>query len=185
METLRKPGRCPTDSFRVRFWAMPSSSDTYSAAQAAEIIGVSERRIRQLVAEGKLPGRRSRDGTVRIPQQAVNEERRKRRSGPAAAGRVRKQAGTTSTASSRKPAPVDVDALATAVASAVGQRIEGQLEVTRRAESLIRAELDEERARRAQAEARLEEAERKLAEAERKAAELESRRGLFRRRPGT
>lgn len=170
---------------------MPSSSDTYSAAQAAEIIGVSERRIRQLVAEGKLPGRRSRDGTVRIPQQAVNEERRKRRSGPSAAGRVRKQAAPTAAGTSRKAAPVDVDALATAVASAVGQRIEGQLEVTRRAESLIRSELDEERARRTQAEARLEEAERKvaeaerkLAEAERKAAELEARRGLFRRRAG-
>ena len=169
---------------------MPSSTDTYSAAQAAEIIGVSERRIRQLVAEGKLPGRRGRDGTVRIPQQAVNEERRKRRSGPAAAGRVRKQAASTTSTTSRKPAAVDVDALATAVASAVGQRIEGQLEVTRRAESLVRAELDEERARRTQAEARLEEAERKLAEtagkladAERKAGEMEARRGLFRRRP--
>ena len=154
---------------------MPSATDTYSAAQAAEIIGVSERRIRQLVAEGKLPGRRTRDGTVRIPQQAVNEERRNRR-GPAAAGRVRKQAtaGTSST-SGRRPEPVDVDALATAVASAVGQRIEGQLEITRRAESLIRAELDEERARRMELEA-------KLAEAERKLAAIESRRGLFRRR---
>jgi excisionase family DNA binding protein len=175
---------------------MPSASDTYSAAQAAEIIGVSERRIRQLVAEGKLPGRRGRDGTVRIPQQAVNEERRKRRSGPSAAGRVRKPAASTTTAAGRKPAAVDVDALATAVASAVGQRIEGQLEVTRRAESLVRAELDEERARRTQAEARLQEAESKVAEAERrvaeaeqkraeaeqKAAEMEARRGLFRRR---
>ena len=175
---------------------MPSASDTYSAAQAAEIIGVSERRIRQLVAEGKLPGRRGRDGTVRIPQQAVNEERRKRRSGPSAAGKVRKRAAATTATTSRKAAPVDVDALATAVASAVGQRIEGQLEVTRRAESLVRAELDEERARRTQAEARLQDAERKAADAERrladaerkaadaeqKAAEMESRRGLFRRR---
>jgi excisionase family DNA binding protein len=155
---------------------MPSSSDTYSAAQAAEIIGVSERRIRQLVAEGKLPGKRDREGTVRIPQQAVNEERRKRRAGPSGAGRVRKQASASGTAAKRTP-PVDVDALATAVASAVGQRIEGQLEVTRRAESLVRAELDEERARRTQAEAR-------LAEAERKLAALQARRSLFRRRPG-
>lgn len=154
---------------------MPSSSDTYSAAQAAEIIGVSERRIRQLVAEGKLPGRRTRDGTVQIPQQAVNEERRKRRTG-ATSGRVRKQAGAAGTTATRpRAAPVDVDALATAVASAVGQRLEGQLEVTRRAESLIRAELDEERARRAEVEA-------KLVEAERQLAELQARRGLFRRR---
>ena len=153
---------------------MPSAADTYSAAQAAELIGVSERRIRQLVAEGKLPGKRTRDGTVRIPQQAVNEERRKRR-GSAPAGRARKQATSAPTRSTRKAEPVDVDALATAVASAVGQRIEGQLEITRRAESLIRAELDEERARRMELEA-------KLAEAERKLAEAEGRRGLFRRR---
>jgi len=156
---------------------MPSAGDTYSAAQAAELIGVSERRIRQLVAEGKLPGRRSRDGTVRIPQQAVAEERRKRKGG-APAGRVRKTAAKASAsgpASSRKAEPVDVDALATAVASAVGQRLEGQLEITRRAESLVRAELDEERARRMELEA-------KLADAERKLAEADSRRGLFRRR---
>jgi len=156
---------------------MPSAADTYSAAQAAELIGVSERRIRQLVAEGKLPGKRTRDGTVRIPQQAVNEERRKRRGG-APAGRVRKQAASTTTTTprtSRKQEQVDVDALASAVASAVGQRIEGQLEITRRAESLIRAELDEERARRMELEA-------KLAEAERKLAAAEARRGLFRRK---
>ena len=154
---------------------MPSAADTYSAAQAAELIGVSERRIRQLVAEGKLPGKRTRDGTVRIPQQAVNEERRKRRGG-APAGRVRKQAAASTTARpSRKQEQVDVDALASAVASAVGQRIEGQLEITRRAESLIRAELDEERARRMELEA-------KLAEAERKLAAAEARRGLFRRK---
>lgn len=152
---------------------MPTAGDTYSAAQAAEIIGVSERRVRQLVAEGKLPGRRSRDGTVRIPQQAVNEERRKRKGGTTT-GRVRKQAAPA--ASRGKPESMDVDALATAVASAVGQRIEGQLEITRRAESLIRAELDEERARRMELEAKLADAERKLAEAEAK------RGGLFRRR---
>lgn len=162
---------------------MPSSSDTYSAAQAAEIIGVSERRIRQLVAEGKLPGKRDRDGTVRIPQQAVNEERRKRRTGSAAAGRVRKQGAASSGRAAARAEPVDVDALATAVASAVGQRIEGQLEVTRRAESLVRAELDEERARRTEAESKLADAQVRLAEAERQLAAGQARRGLFRRRP--
>lgn len=141
---------------------MPSPTDTYTAAQAAEIIGVSERRIRQLVAEGKLPGRKTADGTVRLPQQAVNEERKKRRTSTTASGRVRKAAAPRA----RPAEPVDVDALATAVASAVGQRIEGQLEITRRAESLVRAELDEERARRMEAEARLAELERRLAEAE-------------------
>ncbi|HZT67724.1 MAG TPA: helix-turn-helix domain-containing protein [Acidimicrobiales bacterium] len=155
---------------------MPSAKDTYSAAQAADIIGVSERRVRQLVAEKKLPGVRSADGTVRIPQQAVNEERKKRRGGSTA---------TASTATKRKAtgatkarSDVDVDALASAVASAVGQRLEGQLEVTRRAESLVRAELDEERARRMEAEAKLAEAQRQVEELR----EAASKRGIFKRR---
>src|SRR5579884_604044 len=155
---------------------MPSAKDTYSAAQAADIIGVSERRVRQLVAEKKLPGVRSADGTVRIPQQAVNEERKKRRGGSTA---------TDSTATKRKAtgatkarSDVDVDALASAVASAVGQRLEGQLEVTRRAESLVRAELDEERARRMEAEAKLAEAQRQVEELR----EAASKRGIFKRR---
>ena len=153
---------------------MPSP-DTYTAAQAAELIGVSERRIRQLVAEGKLPGRRTADGTVRISQRAVTEERKKRR-GTTAAGRTRTAAPAAARPRRRTSTSddVDVDALATAVASAVGQRLEGQLEITRRAESLIRAELDEERARRLELEA-------KLAEAERKLSEARGLRGLFRR----
>ena len=170
---------------------MPSSKDTYSAAQAAEVIGVSERRIRQLVAEGKLPGERRSDGTVRIPQQAVNEERKRRRGTRAApaSGNGSGPPRTRRGAAGAADASVDVDALAAAVASAVGQRIEGQLEVTRRAESLVRGELDEERARRLQTEAQLAEAERRIAELEteleRHAAELQAvvnRRGLFRRR---
>jgi hypothetical protein len=61
------------------------------------------------------------------------------------------------------------------VASAVGQRLEGQIELTRRAESLVRQELDEERAKRMQVERQLEQAQARL-------AELQARkRGLFRR----
>ncbi|HZU73540.1 MAG TPA: helix-turn-helix domain-containing protein [Acidimicrobiales bacterium] len=153
---------------------MPSASDTYTAAQAAELLGVSERRIRQLVAEGKLPGRRGTDGVVRIRQQAVNEERKKRR-----ASAPRKAAATPRAArAAARPAPVDVDELAQAVASAVGQRIEGQLEITRKAESLVRQELDEERARRMQVEAQLSDAQQKIAELESRAG----RGGLFGRR---
>jgi hypothetical protein len=58
----------------------------------------------------------------------------------------------------------------------VGQRIEGQLEITRRAESLVRQELDEERAHRMQLEAALNAAQQRVRELE------SSRRGLFRRK---
>jgi excisionase family DNA binding protein len=156
---------------------MPSTSDTYTAAQAAELLGVSERRIRQLVAEGKLPGRRGNDGIVRIRQQAVNEERKKRRSSAMTSAAARKRtARTAEKSTAARRTAVDVDELAQAVASAVGQKIEGQLEITRRAESLIREELDEERARRAQVEAQLAEARQRIAELEAKGG-----RGLFRR----
>ena len=56
---------------------MARQTDTYTAAQAAQILGVSERRVRQLVNEGKLAGTRGDDGVVHIAQQAVNEVRGK------------------------------------------------------------------------------------------------------------
>ena len=43
---------------------------------------------------------------------------------------------------------MDVEDLASRVAAAVGKNLEGQIELTRRAETLVRQELDEERARR-------------------------------------
>ncbi|HET6793249.1 MAG TPA: helix-turn-helix domain-containing protein [Acidimicrobiales bacterium] len=159
-----------------------AAKDTYTAAQAAELLGVSERRIRQLVAEGKLPGDRAADGTVHIAQQAVNDERKRRRQSPRA--RASKAVAPRSTTRRAANASVDVDALADAVASAVGQKIEGQLEITRRAESLVRGELDEERARRMEAEAKLAEAERRVTELQ-SALEAAQARGLFRRRRPT
>jgi hypothetical protein len=148
---------------------------------------VSERRVRQLVNEGKLAGTRGDDGVVRIAQQAVNEERKRRRgttkaaagSAGKAAGSARKRTSRAAGAASAAAEPVDVDALATAVASAVGQRLEGQLEITRQAESSLRDELAEERARRAEVEAKLAEAERQLADIQAVAVQ---RKGLFRRR---
>jgi excisionase family DNA binding protein len=175
---------------------MARASDVFTAAQAAQVLGISERRVRQLVTEGKLPGERGNDNVVRIPQQAVNEERKRRRG--TGSGTAKKAAGPAKAGRSRKAAaePMDVEALAERVASAVGQRIEGQLEITHRAESLLRGELDEERARRMQSEAQLQEmrveladAQERLVEARRQVTSLEAqlqqaqtkRGGLFRR----
>lgn len=151
------------------------NSDTYTAAQAAQILGVSERRVRQLVTQGKLAGQRSDNGVVRVAQRAVNEERKRRQK---VTGGTTKRAPRA--AAKAAPEPVDVGELAEKVASAVGQRLEGQLEITRRAESLVRQELDEERARRMQVEAQLQAAQTRLAELEQERAR---RRGLFRRSP--
>jgi len=158
-------------------------TDTYTAAQAAQLLGVSERRVRQLVNEGKLAGDRGSDGAVRVAQQAVNEERKRRRT---------KQAGPPAKDSARRRLTgqsMDVEQLADQVANAVGIKLQGQLEITRQAESLIRGELDEERARRFEAEAKLETTTTSLAAATARIAELEAsvqeaaaRKGLFRRR---
>ncbi len=161
---------------------MPGTSDTYTAAQAAQILGITERRGRQLVAQGTLSGERATDGAVRISQQAVSEERKRRRKAGVSARSGRGARDGNSGASGRKGAgaaePVDVGSLAEAVAAAVGQRLEGQLEITRRAESLVRQELDEERARRIGLEAQLRAAEARVAELQ----ELQARRrGFFRR----
>ena len=168
---------------------MARSSDVYTAAQAAQILGISERRVRQLVTEGKLPGERGTDNVVRIPQQAVTDERRKRRrsekgaekTAPKAAARAAKKGKTANTG-------VDVDELADKVAVAVGQKISGQLEITQKAESLLRGELDEERAKRMQSEAQLNEArseasalQARLASLEAELQQAQQKRGLFRR----
>ena len=174
---------------------MARQSDVFTAAQAAQILGISERRVRQLVTEGKLPGKRGDDNVVRIPQQAVNEERKRRRktsstTAPSAAKRTTRR--SPAAAAAEAPDGVDVDAIAEKVASVVGKRLEGQMEITQRAESLLRSELDEERARRAQAEAQLNAARNELAdvqarldEARQRVQALETqasqRRGLFRR----
>jgi hypothetical protein len=133
------------------------------------------------VAQGTLAGERAPDGTVRIGQQSVTEERKRRRK--VGTGRTRRApVSGDAAAAPPKADSVDVDGLANAVAAAVGARLEGQLEITRRAESLIRQELDEERARRLQVEAQLRTAETRLAELQAAAvASAARRRGLFRR----
>lgn len=170
---------------------MARASDVFTAAQSAQILGISERRVRQLVTEGKLPGLRGDDNVVRIPQQAVNEERKRRR------GTGAKVTSPTRSRAARKAdsESVDMNALAEKVASVVGQRLEGQLEITHRAESLMRSELDEERAKRmesdarlgdvraelADVQARLEEARRQVQMLESQVHQAHQRRGLFRR----
>lgn len=157
---------------------MARTADTYTAAQAAQLLGVSERRVRQLVNEGKLAGKRGEDGIIRVAQQAVNEERKRRRSKPAAATATREPRSRRAAS-----APdVDVEQFADRVATAVGQRLQGQLEITRQAESLVRDELSAERAARVEAENRLATATARLAELEAVVKEGAARKGLFRRR---
>ena len=158
------------------------SPDVYTVPQAAQVLGLSERRIRQMVSDGKLPANRDASGAILLSQSAVHAERKSRR-GTSGSKPGRKRAATSRTSAKTSGSAVDVDELASAVASAVGKTIEGQLELTRRAETLVRQELDEERAKRTSAEQRLAEAEAEAERLRQQLAEADARkkRGLFRR----
>jgi excisionase family DNA binding protein len=157
-------------------------ADTYTVPQAAQILGLSERRVRQLVSQGKLPADRDTSGALLLSQAAVNNERKSRRkTNGSASGRKPAEARRNSAA---PPAPaVDVDELASAVAAAVGKSLEGQLELTRRAETAVRQELDEERARSLQLEQRLAaaEAQAELMRQQLAEAKAPKKRRLFRK----
>ena len=56
-----------------------SVTDSYSASEASRVLGISERRVRQLAASGGL--RIASDKPLRLEQESVHKERDKRRSG--------------------------------------------------------------------------------------------------------
>ena len=55
-----------------------SDGDTYTAAEAARVIGVSERRVRQLVEDGRIE-RANADGPLRLAAESVHRERESKR----------------------------------------------------------------------------------------------------------
>ncbi len=56
----------------------PGPATSYTAARAAQLLGVSERRVRQLVEEGRLPADRDPEGCLRLPEGPVHAERTRR-----------------------------------------------------------------------------------------------------------
>jgi hypothetical protein len=127
------------------------SGDSYSAAQAARVLAVSERRVRQLVTAGTLPALSLTP--LRLPQQAVHQERdRRRRSAPRTSVR---------SAPAGAPPELDVKSLVEATVKAL---LPLMLAPAERAEADAKAQLAEERAARLAAEAQAAVAEAKLAE---------------------
>ncbi len=158
----------------------PGPADTYSTAEAARLLGVSDRRVRQMVSEGQLPGERDDAGVLSIPQQAVHEERARRR----------KEARTNATAAAKKPdrpaAALDVDVIAAAVEAAVSRVLVGQLELTQRAQSEAANErrvAEQERARRFELEAEVVRLRAQLEVAESAKAERSERQRWWQKRP--
>lgn len=150
--------------------------DSYSTAEAAKVLGLSERRVRQLISEGKLAAKRDSEGNLRLGQETVHAERRRRRGGGKTTGRKAAAAPAASALA------LDAEALAETVAVTVTRAIEGQLQITQKAESLLRQELDEERAKRRQAEEQLAEAQARLNQVASASASSGKKRSFFRRR---
>lgn len=146
----------------------PPVADTYGTAQAAQLLGVTDRRVRQMVEKAQLPGVRDEDGTVRIPKAAVHAERRRRRGNTSGTATGRKRAEV--------PPALDPETLAALIEAAVAKAFESRLEITQRAESAALEALHEERSQRLAAEAR-------VAELAARAAELEARVALLEEPP--
>jgi excisionase family DNA binding protein len=118
-------------------------SKTYATAEAARLLAISPSRVRQLVAQGKLPGERDRAGRLRIPKEALHAEQRRRHE--------HKTRGDPTKTRPARAAPVDAE------------KVADVLERTVRAATVLREELVEERARRHEAEKNLRAAEARIA----------------------
>jgi hypothetical protein len=116
------------------------ASESYTVRQAASLLGVSDRRVRQMAASGALPivG----EHPTRLEALAVIEERKRRASQPAEAA---------------TPVATDPDYLRTLVVAIVGEILPRALEGRDRVEEILREDLAAARAEAAQLRAELDE----------------------------
>lgn len=112
------------------------ASESYTVAETASLLGVSERRVRQMAADGRLPV--VGEHPTRLAAQAVIEERKRR---------AITQAGQTTVAALNDP-----DQIRTLVTALVSELLPRALEGRDRVEEMLQAELAEARSRATQAE---------------------------------
>jgi excisionase family DNA binding protein len=155
------------------------SSDTYSTGEAARLLGVSERRVRQLAAAGDLPSTRDDSGRVRLPQAAVQAARRDRKqtAGRSTRSAERKEAGTAEVVRQTVEALLPV----------LQAEQQARLALVERTEQALRDELHRERAGRLVAEQRAAELTERVAQLEQQltAAKPTSRGSDDRQKLGT
>lgn len=113
--------------------------DTYGTTETARLLGVSPKRVRQMVATGQLEPVSS--DPYRFSQQAVHDLRDKRRSD--------KRTNTaTQTASTTQPATVTSSDLASLVEQLIEQtKLAARYEITAEANQQLQAERDQLAAR--------------------------------------
>jgi hypothetical protein len=116
---------------------MPSGTDRYSdrqeyytVSEAAKVLDISERRVRQIAQDGKVEGMRSEEGW-KLFRYSVHDFRDRRE----AQNPVRAVRGSRETSSEAREWIERVTALERELG-----RLEGRLELTERAESTLRAE---------------------------------------------
>jgi excisionase family DNA binding protein len=113
-------------------------SDTYSASEAAKVLKLSNRRVRQLAETAEIEGTRDVEGNWRLDKASVHAFRDERRSSKAREGN-----------SSRPKRPDPWDRV-TELERALG-RVEGEMraraELTATTESTLRESLERERER--------------------------------------
>ena len=112
--------------------------ETYTAPEAAKILGVSDRRIQQLAESGELEGHRDDGGRWHVLQHSVHARLEERGSGRRHRSPERPLDARANDSELRERYE--------ALLRETG-KLEGRLELTERTESTIREQLDRERAR--------------------------------------
>lgn len=152
-------------------------SDSYTVAEAAQLLGVTPKRVRQMLAAGQLPAVPG-ETPVRLPAEPVHQERERRKASPSKPG--------------PQPATQPLDPqlvldLAREIATSVAtdsvklaldaaEPYRRQLEASRdRTEQALREALAEAEARALAAEARAAQAEARLGETAQQLEELQGR----------
>ena len=134
--------RIPLRTFAPARWqAAGMASESYTVRQAASLLNITERRVRQMAASGALPV--VAEHPTRLEALAVIEERKRRASQPAEAA---------------TPVPTDPDYLRSLVVAIVGEILPRALEGRDRVEEILREDLAAARAEAAQLRAELDEA---------------------------
>ena len=133
--------------------------DSYTVREAARVLGISDRRVRQLLESGELEGRRDDNGAWRLYQRSVHarlEDRPARTRGKRSSSRAERP---TESPESVREWMDRVIAL-----ERENARLEARAELTEQAESTVRESLERERERADRLEQELREARERLEE---------------------
>jgi excisionase family DNA binding protein len=139
-------------------------SEVYTVQEAAKVLGITDRRVRALAQEGRIEGERT-EGGWKLFRYSVHSFRDERRA-------------LERPSEARAPESLSVSEWLSRVEALQRElgRLEGRLELTERAESSLREDLERERSERLEAQERAErlEQERRRLEAEHRRAEEEA-----------